>query len=500
VENLLDKHSRNKIPNNKPLCLGFGAWCLGFVCYLVLGIWNFVEAAGGNSIEYYILQRGEDSIKNQSYIIINQIFIEGNKKTKANIISRELNLNSGDTIPLADLLITLGKCRNQILNTRLFTQVTINLKNWDQNKTDIHIIVEERWYTFPIPIFELADRNFNVWWVDENHSFARTDYGVRFYQKNIRGKNQELKLVAQFGFTEKFELFYTIPYFDKRQINGVKVWLSFSRNKQINYINDIENKQVFHEDPDFIRQRFYSGLTFSHRKAIHNSHFLDIKYHSNQIGDTIAGLNADYFLDSSTSQKYIQLKYIFESDHRDVKSYPLKGSFTKLAISKSIGDVNIFSIMATNAAYFPLGSKMYLSALVKTKLSTPQQSFFNQRGFGYSQNFVRGYEYYVVDGQNYILFKSVLKRQLFSKESIVPLLPIEKFRTIPLSVYLKAYVDMGYMDKNPYNPSSTLNEQLLLGWGMGIDVASYYDFILRIEYSVNKLWEKGLFLHFELEL
>jgi hypothetical protein len=37
---------------------------------------------------------------------------------------------------------------------------------------------------------------------------------------------------------------------------------------------------------------------------------------------------------------------------------------------------------------------------------------------------------------------------------------------------------------------------LLWGRGFSIDYVTYYDKMLRIEFSVNELGEKGVFLHF----
>jgi hypothetical protein len=46
--------------------------------------------------------------------------------------------------------------------------------------------VNERWYTFPVPIFELSDRNFNEWWQNYNHDFRRVNYGLRLYQVQLQ--------------------------------------------------------------------------------------------------------------------------------------------------------------------------------------------------------------------------------------------------------------------------------------------------------------------------
>lgn len=56
---------------------------------------------------------------------------------------------------------------------------------------------------------------------------------------------------------------------------------------------------------------------------------------------------------------------------------------------------------------------------------------------------------------------------------------------------------MGYVTRDsntPYN--NTLEGNFLYGWGVGLDLVTYYDNIFRLEYTINKFGESGFFLHF----
>ena len=44
--------------------------------------------------------------------------------------------------------------------------------------------------------------------------------------------------------------------------------------------------------------------------------------------------------------------------------------------------------------------------------------------------------------------------------------------------------------------NNNLTNSLLIGRGISLDYVTYYDKLLRIEFSVNHLGEKGVFLHF----
>jgi len=403
---------------------------------------------------------------------------------------------------------TLEINKKQIINTQLFTEVDLKVKNWTNNNIDIVVSVKERWYTFPLPIFELADRNFNVWLEEHNLDFARTNYGIRFYQENVRGRNELLKAVFQLGYTQKFELFYTFPYFDKKQKNGLKFSISYSRNKQVAYKTEFNKLQFYPTDIDklyFNRQADYLR-TLRKRRAIYHSHFFQIMYHNNEIGDSIVVRNSDYFLKANTDQKYFEIKYKYVDDHRDIKAYPLRGYIYLFELTKTgiriFDDVNIFSVQNIFSKYIALSKRVFFASQIITKSSFPKvQPYFNQRSFGYLQEYVRGYELYVIDGQHFGLAKATLKYELLSiKLNSKSVVPIDKFNDIPLAIYLKTYADMGYVQDNYYFENNPRNNLLLFGGGIGIDISTYYDIVLRIEYSFNNLYEKGLYLHFKIDI
>ena len=55
---------------------------------------------------------------------------------------------------------------------------------------------------------------------------------------------------------------------------------------------------------------------------------------------------------------------------------------------------------------------------------------------------------------------------------------------------------MGYVVNNQNINTNLLPNSFLWSQGISIDYLTYYDKLLRIEFSINHLGEKGLFLHF----
>lgn len=64
--------------------------------------------------------------------------------------------------------------------------------------------------------------------------------------------------------------------------------------------------------------------------------------------------------------------------------------------------------------YYDLGKKWYGIAQVFGSIKLPfDQAYINQRGFGYGENYLRGLEYYVIDGVATALIKSTIKKNCF---------------------------------------------------------------------------------------
>jgi len=438
------------------------------------------------------------------FIHINRIFIVGNRVTKDRIVLRELTVKSGDIVYSTELPIILDMDKKKLINTRLFNTVEIKLLEFKPDQVDLLIDLNERWYTFPAPIFELADRNFNEWWQNYNHDFSRVNYGLRLYQYNMRGRNETLRLTAQFGFQRRFEISYRFPYIDKKQKHGLIVDFDFFEAKNLAY-KTFDHKLQFLESDELLKVTRGGGLTYTFRKSFYASHAVKVEYRSHTIYDTIVSLNPNYFGEGQTTQQFGILSYQFTSDRRDYIGYPLFGYYLTAGASKyglsSNDDVQKIEINATFAKYFSLGNNFFISNNSVLYWSTPRDlPYANYGALGYRKQLVRGYEVYVIEGPYYWLNKTTFKKRIFSRTYNLNLLPIRQFRHIPLSIFLKTYADIGYVGNYPnYEINSRLSDKLLSGVGAGIDIVASYDAVFRFEYTFNGEGEDGLFFHIKKE-
>jgi len=440
--------------------------------------------------------------------MVRNIIIEGNKVTKPYVIIREIGINPGDSIPSAGVVQFLERAKANIYNLKLFTNVNVNVKNWEEDGLDIHISVTERWYIIPVPIFQLADRNLNEWWVDRDRDFGRIQYGATLNWTNFRGRNETLKVSASLGFAQLLDFNYYMPHLSKNGRIGGAFNVYMYQSKRMPYTTERDKLQFYYDDNMIKRAVEIAPRVIIHRDIFIN-HYIEAKYSYRWIADKISELNQDYFLNGENKQTAIQLEYGFTIDKRNFRGYPtggymLKGSITNygLGLQKQV-NMTTASIQASKFFTLDKIGNHSTGHMIKLKGSYPSKQPYNiQNGLGYNQDFVRGYEYYVIDGQNYALFKNEYRYQVAAlrlgadPKKAKPLLK----QKIPIDIYFKAYLDGGYVQDKYFTRSNTLRNQWILGGGVGVDILLLFDRVIRIEYSLNKKMERGLFFHLELPM
>lgn len=433
-------------------------------------------------------------------VCIKNLTVTGTKKTKIYIVYREIHFKKGDSLLIMDLKKEMEQARQQVYNTTLFNEVKFELVAVDSLDVNINVHVAERWYLYPVPQFQLVDRNFNEWYKTYKASFDRVNYGIKFVHYNLSGRRDQLRIYFINGYTRNISFSYNNPYSNRALTQGFVVNAGYSQNREIAYKTDSSNKILFYKKDNFTRNSLYAGAGFTLRKGLFNKHSFAISYSHLNIDDSVINLkyNPNYFKDPVHSKDIIELSYFFQYSNVNNVSYPLTGRSGFFSIQKRglgfTGGINMFTVEAGFNRYFSLGKNWYSSIYLNGKIKLPfDQAYINQRGLGYNDNYLRGLEYYVIDGVATALVKSTIKKKIISFSVPFPFFP-KVFTKIPFTFFAKTYADMGYVyNKKVY--SARLNNRLLYSGGFGIDILTLYDINLRFEYSFNQLGENGLFLH-----
>ncbi len=433
-------------------------------------------------------------------ITVDSIFLSGNKYTKDKILYREMSVAPGQQIPADSLQEILLLNRRRLYTTALFTDVQVTADTVDANHIHLHVAVKERWQILPEFTFQFADRNFNVWWTEQNRDIARSVIGLSLTHQNFRGNRERLGVATKFGYGREFALHYSKPFIDKKQQIGMGFEAGVYDNKELFYTTDSNKwKFIHHKDRPMIR-RSWATVQLSYRPAYASTHYFRIGYKHNRVDDTILKLNPEYYLNGSNRLNYLELSYRLDYNKVDNWAYPMIGTKMVANIFTDIGFQGMeFYTYATLEAgkYNRLASRWYSSFIGRAKLSFPSnQPYISRQALGTKYEYVRGYELYVIDGYQYGLLRGNLKYELFhfSLRNIrFKYLPV-----IPVRVYPKLFADGGYV-WNPTPGNSFLNNRALYSFGAGFDIFTAYDFKIRVEYAINHLGQKGLFLHFNAE-
>ena len=445
------------------------------------------------------------SAQNKS-VTVNKIHTKGLKKTKERVVLRQLDFRVGDSLVVDEFAAIFERNQRYLLNTRLFLKAEFNVGEWAQDSVEIVINLKENWYLYPVPFVEYADRNFNAWWVEQNRALNRLNIGAVLYHENFTGNADPLQVEVQFGYEQEFEVEYTRPFMGKRQQFGTSFGAQYARRRETHYAT-IRDSLYFHRsDEEYTLQQFSARCSLLFQPYLFQKQTQSLGFYQYKIADTIAVLNPDFLLYGKKQQRYLSLFYQYEIDKRNFRTYATDGWQLLAWVQKDglgwLGDVNNFFVDVAFANYYPLNEKWSLEMLSRVHKSFILENspyYQLRRAIGYEENYVRGYEYYVIDGQDFGYLRNSLRYEMFAGEiDAARYIPIKRMKAMPLKVYSKTHFDIGYV-VDPFEEStSLLANDWLMGFGFGMDFVLYHNFVFQLEYSLNHLREGGVYLHFNL--
>lgn len=428
---------------------------------------------------------------------ITAINISGNRRTQRNVIVREMNVREGSAVCIDSLESILHLNYQRLYNLNLFTDIKLTTKGLDSNTIEINVALREQWFIIPQVDIQLADRNINVWWNEQNHDLNRINLGLYLLHKNLSGRLDRLTLSTHLGYTQQIAGSYYRPYIDSKQKQGIGIGAGYSRSKELAY-NTAYNKLLFtRHNNDFLYNNFFVNASWYYRAAYHTRHILTAAYSQYGIGDTIMLLNSDFFEHKSKKLQYAELSYRYEYNGVDNWNYPRKGlKIIGSATSRwGIAGMNYQALAGIEFGYFQKWPNRFCGSFVfrgRTTL-TGQQPYFLQSAFGYNTNYVRGYEYYVVEASHFAIGRLSLKYEAVRRQ--FHQLPFRYLPELPLWLYPKIFVDAGYAANKLVRNNNSLANTFLYSVGFGLDIITAYDLKLRIEVAFNHLGENGLYLH-----
>ncbi len=439
---------------------------------------------------------GQPAVVNSLFVIRN-IIITGNRKTKDKIILREIPFDPGEEYLLEELVKKFEDARRQLMNTSLFHEVTVALKSFEGKNVDVLVDVKERWYVFPVPYLKPVDRNINQWIVEQKASLSRVNYGIKLLYNNVTGRNDKFRLWLVSGYTKQFSFNYSGLFIDKKLRWGLNFGFAIGKNREVNY-NTIKDKQVFIKDNNnYLRSFLRANAEVTYRRATKTVHNFGIGYVKETVNDTIIKLNPSYFKPGYKSVQFPEIYYNMTYYDLDYNPYPTKGYAAAVSIIKKGFNniINLWQLAAKGSGTWRLKQKTFFNLNAYGIIKLPfKQSYINQQLLGYSDVFIQGYEYYVIDGAAGGYLKATLTREFFNFNIRIPVKKGKDPLNIPIRIFGKIYGNTGYV-YNPQPGDNFLSNKMLNSGGIGIDILSFYDFTMKFEWTFNQLGQNGLFLH-----
>ena len=458
---------------------------------------------------FFLLINSVNSFAQENHpIIVDSVRIEGNRLTKPFVIYREVLLKKDSIYNSKDLDDMVLNSKNLLINTNLFITVDVDWVEVKPNHVVVNVVIREKWYIWPIPLVQLADRNFKQW-ANLNYKANRINYGVYLFIYNYRGRNETLKFTIINGYTRHYGIQYIVPFLDKTGKLGLDVSTSYKKNSEIWYLTRNDSLQFFSDLEKKLIERSETKVALITRRNNFATERLELEYNLVKVNDTILEINPAFLL-SGTKQKEIFVRHVFHLEKRDNRFYPLIGFYfrNELALGSIQGDTSSIELLKESVeygVYKKVYKKVYLSGFVKAKFSNQAIPFIpynNYKSFGY-KDFVRGYEQYVMDGSAFTLAKFNVKYALLHQYMLrTPVKIRKKNFLLPTGIYFNSYADWGKVWNDQWQGSSyTYNNTLintnLFGYGVGTDILFLNDRIFRFEYSLNIKGDRNFNIHFE---
>jgi outer membrane protein assembly factor BamA len=386
------------------------------------------------------------------------LVVQGNRRTKSEIILREMFTQVGDSLD-TDLV---EADRKRIQNLGLFTRVEIK-PLYVEKGVLLVINVTESWYFFPVPLIFYSDND-----------VEKLSYGLAVVHLNFRGRAEQLQFAGWLGYNPGVQLSYHNPWmFGSAQLfMSTRFYYVQQRNKSLELLNrDVDEQQV--------------GFSWTIGKRLSKRTFVSttLGYRQLKLDPPVKGET----LSTSGHDRLPEMGMGFLYDARDLREYPRQGKSVGL-YARRVGfgdpDIHYWRYGADLRFYQPVIGGLSFCMRAVGDFAAGDLPIYDRVFFGFA-NRIRGFYNREIEGEN-LLFGSAELR--------VPLLPIRYLNLFPrllgqygrnlkYGVSFALFVDSG---RTWFDGENVSTLDFLTGYGASLDLHLPYIDVLRLALAWNE--------------
>ncbi len=398
---------------------------------------------------------------------VREVIIRGNVRTQPQIILREMGLRPGVRLSDEGLL----RDRERVYNLQLFNRVDVDAHQRGDS-ADVYVTVDERWYIYPYPVFDLVHRD-----------PKKLVYGVGVTHQNLAGLNQKLFFEGVLGYDQWAMGTYRNPRFLGMEDLSFQGKVGYFDQHPLSRDSAVEYRQVAAVAGSSVGKRFgfYESVT-----AGAGIELWDVPLPAlplRQAGDgavhrTASSNGRDLFLTA-----YVQ--YVF--DRRNLREYPTEGAFFSAVLSKDgFGEsqVNLTHIGMDARRYDPVIDDLVLASRVYGRWTNGGVvPTYRHVFFGYEER-LRGSFLTVREGERQVGGNLELRFPLLSPRYYeARFIPMPQFSVLRYGLYLGLFVDAGAVW---YRTQSFASAPWAGGAGAGLHFILPYGLTVRTEWAVDR--------------
>lgn len=389
------------------------------------------------------------------------VIVQGNEKTKEEIILREMKLKAGDKFDPLEA----EHDRLRIQNLGIFNRVEMEPIP-TPNGVILVVTVSEMWYLFPYPIIFRNERD-----------WKRISIGAGLLHLNFRGRREIIDFSFWLGFNPAVKLSYTNPWIFGRLkfYTSVSVFAKKVRNQSFTVLDSVVNENQI-------------GFNWKIGKRFGHFTFLDVNFGYKQL--TLSPNDAGVTLSASGKDRLPHAGISFTYDSRDLWEYAHKGHYFRFWAKKTgwFGNVvNYLRFGADVRKYFRLGPTT-LAFRGATNLSEGTIPIYDQVHFGFLTR-IRGHFSDRRTGDNLVLgsaeFRFPIRKITYHNFGLFE--SMGRYGTnFRFGISGALFLDTGavWLQNERLTKSKFIS-----GWGVGLHFFLPYMNLLRVEYGFNEDWD-----------